>query len=190
MVSSDSSFNDPISSATFSASRNGSPVRWAVPAIGHVSTRDSSTRTNISGDAPTNCFVAELQEELVGARIGVLDALEQLGGLARVRRAEGSGAAPPHSNRRAPFLAHLLDTGHVFSRRMVGNNRAGARWGGGAISAASRASRAWKHPHVRIVLVVVDLLLLEIGKKDVVAEKQVQVFCARGAATALTMGSN
>jgi len=26
-----------------------------------------STRTNISGEAPTNCFLAELQEELVRA---------------------------------------------------------------------------------------------------------------------------
>ena len=55
MVSSDSSLSELISAAMFSASRRASPVRWAVPEIGQVSTRDPSTRTNISGEAPTNC---------------------------------------------------------------------------------------------------------------------------------------
>ena len=61
-----------------SASRSGSPVRRAVPAMGQVSTRLPSTRTNISGDAPIKLLVAELQTKLVRAGAGVLDPLEQL----------------------------------------------------------------------------------------------------------------
>ena len=55
MVSSDSSFDDFSSSLILSASRMGSPVRCAVPEIGEVSIRRPSTRTNISGEAPTSC---------------------------------------------------------------------------------------------------------------------------------------
>ena len=55
MVSSDSSLAEESSSRMLSASCIGSPVRRTVPAIGQVSTRSPSIRTNISGEAPTNC---------------------------------------------------------------------------------------------------------------------------------------
>mmetsp|Transcript_13140 Transcript_13140/g.43880 ORF Transcript_13140/g.43880 Transcript_13140/m.43880 type:complete len:296 (-) Transcript_13140:352-1239(-) len=57
IVSSDSSLVEPSSSRTCEASSRASAPRSIVPEIGHVSTRSlpstRSTRTNISGDAPT-----------------------------------------------------------------------------------------------------------------------------------------
>ena len=53
MVSSDSSFSELSSARICAASEIGSPPRAIVPEIGQVSTRSSSTRTYISGDAPT-----------------------------------------------------------------------------------------------------------------------------------------
>ena len=41
---------------------SGSPVCCAVPAIGQVSMRRPSMRTNISGDAPNQLFLAQLQK--------------------------------------------------------------------------------------------------------------------------------
>ena len=78
MVSSDSSLVEFSSSRMLSASRSGSPVRRAVPAIGQVSTRSPSTRTNISGDAPTSCSSPICKNKLVRAGAGLLDTLEQL----------------------------------------------------------------------------------------------------------------
>ena len=53
MVSSDSSFDELSSALMRSASSMGSRPRAMVPEMGHVSTRGPSTRTYISGDAPT-----------------------------------------------------------------------------------------------------------------------------------------
>ena len=53
IVSSDSSFSELSSALICSASSIALPPRRIVPEIGQVSTRRPSTRTNISGDAPT-----------------------------------------------------------------------------------------------------------------------------------------
>src|SRR5256885_50271 len=48
------SFSDDRSSCSFAASSSSSRPRGRVPAIGCITTRPSSTRTNGSGDAPTS----------------------------------------------------------------------------------------------------------------------------------------
>ena len=53
MVSSDSSFSEFSSVRIWRASAIGSAPRRMVPEIGQVSTLFPSTRTNISGEAPT-----------------------------------------------------------------------------------------------------------------------------------------
>src|ERR1039457_1600744 len=71
IVSSDSSLVDFRSSRMLSASLNGSPVRRAVPAIGQVSTRLPSTRTNISGDAPTSCSSPNCRKNSYGLGLAI-----------------------------------------------------------------------------------------------------------------------
>ena len=76
MVSSDSSLAELSSSRMLSASRSGSPVRCAVPEMGQVSTRCAFHAHEHLRRSADQLLVAELQQELVRARAGVLHALE------------------------------------------------------------------------------------------------------------------
>ena len=108
-----------------SASRNGSPVRRAVPAMGQVSTRRSFDAHEHLGRRADQLLLAELQEEFVGAGTGVLDALEQLGRAAGIGRAEG---LPQHDFviiAAAHAFAHGFDLGHVLFGRVVGDDGPG-----------------------------------------------------------------
>ncbi len=121
-------------------------------------------------------LVAELQEELVRTRAGVLHSLEQLRSPAGVGRAE---RLPQHDLvvvAAAHALADRFDLGHVLFGQVVGIDRPRLRlrrrrdFGGFARKAAGRFAVA-----LEIVLVTVDLLALAIHEEDVVAEEQVQV---------------
>ena len=89
-------------------------------------------------------LVAELQQELVRAGAGRLHALEQLAGLAGVRRAEGLAQHHFVVIAAAHAFAHRLHVRHVLFGRVVGDDRAGLR----AARAAAIASPSRARPRV------------------------------------------
>ena len=163
-----------------SASRSGSPVRRAVPEIGQVSTRCAFDPHEHLRRRADQLLVAELQQELVRTRAGMLHPLEQLRRPSRSKACGTSAAAPPRSSRPAHAFAHRLDLRHVLLRRVIAGDRTGARAGvGGATAGASaRQSTRSRSLALEIVLVALDLLLLAIHEIDVVAEKEMQILVA------------
>ena len=171
---------DFSSSRMLSASRSGSPVRCAVPEIGQVSTRVPSTRTNISGDAPTSCSSPNCRRNSYGLGLAVCTRSKQLARPCRSMACGRSGAAPLRSNRRGA-CPRAPSPRWPCTLRACGRRRSGpaARRRGGAICCAvARQASGGDAVALEIVLEALDLLLLAIHEPDVVAEKQVQILVA------------
>ena len=131
------------SSRMLSASRSGSPVRRAVPAMGQVSTRRPSTRTNISGDAPISCSSPNCRRNSYGLGLACWIRSNSSEAAAGVGRAE---RLPQHHFvviAAAHAFAHRFDLRHVLFGRVVGGDRGrGSTFFGRGTRSAVRA-RPW-----------------------------------------------
>ena len=125
-------------------------------------------------------LVAELEQKLVRAGTGLLNALEQLRGAARVRRAERLAENHFVVIAQAHSFADGFDVGGVLGGRMVADNRARRRLlfrfldALGGVRKSARGVFAAR----KIKPVPFDVFLLAIHEVDVIAQEQAQILDA------------